>query len=249
MLVWTAFLIHYSQPTPRQYDDKELAVLKANCATEQPTPRQYDGQELVVLKANYATEQPTPRQFDDQELVVLTVNNIMEKSGQQYSWAFGTALKAIRDQRVSYDDIDFMVFQFLMNEEDMISIDKSFIENGFQAMSSLGTFAHGLERRYQKHLPIPSKVDIFFMYSELHDNGTEFWWCASYFGRCDKMKYGKCRYKFTPFALQNIDVHGIPATVPATSYLIEHYGENWTVPLNYSYGEGLNKYWTNIIEE
>jgi len=165
--------------------------------------------------------------------------------------ACGTALGAIRENKfISYDgDIDLGVFKSDVKKDDILKIISIFENNNFTFYRKFGEFNHGFEITF-KHTKTNINVDIFIVYEDIDlATNTKFWWVASYTGACDNFKYGKCRYKNTPFDLDKTSFYNMTFNVPPEKYLVESYGADWKIPKQFSYDEGISDGYTNIIKE
>jgi phosphorylcholine metabolism protein LicD len=158
----------------------------------------------------------------------------------------GTALGMHREGTfIPHDnDIDLatMCEDFNENiEKKMIDILK---KNNYTFNHILGEINHG--REFSMKHPNGVNIDLFVYYKE-----DDFFWHASYFGICDLKKYGKCRYKFSKEALkiQDFKFNNKLYKIVPIKFLEEEYGLDWKIPKKFTYGEGTNGKYLNIIDE
>jgi hypothetical protein len=163
---------------------------------------------------------------------------------------FGTALNYHRSKRFVSPDIDTGVFI-----DDLVQVNLTdaqllgkFRQYGFRILSQYGRREHGQE--WTLTCPRSAvRFDIFVFYpSDPKANETFAWWTASYNGLCNKMRFGKCRWRFSQFRLDTFQLRNKQFHIVPTSFLVEQYGPQWTVPKDYDYFNSLT-FLPNLIKE
>lgn len=124
-----------------------------------------------------------------------------------------------------------------------------------------GTPSKGMEVRLL-HLKTNVRVDVNLYYPPIENDDNDlvrlrgpFVWTATHYENSGAMKHGMYRYFHLPFYhnLETVEFcakDGETFLVPPVSYVVECFGDDWTVPKVFSYAEGLhNKEYRNIIDE
>ena len=157
----------------------------------------------------------------------------------------GTALGANREHSfIEHDsDIDLGVFRRDYNSK----IVPYMLKNGFKLSTNMGTLKWGKEFCFI-HTKHDIGLDIFIVYEDTLD-GKPINWVASYYGKCNDMKYGFCRWAYRPYTPVHVVLNGIPVMSAPISALEDGYGPNWRVPKKFDYFEGLESGYTNLIKE
>lgn len=153
-------------------------------------------------------------------------------------------------------------------ENGVLKLLRELTEKGiFIPFDICGEVDMGLEIRLL-HVPTGVKLDVNLYYPPLKGDDDalvtkygSFVWSATYYEKAAERKYGRYRYRHTPFkdALEptlfcsasssSVSGRGKVLKVPPESYLAEYYGADWRVPKKYSYAEGLATEYKSMIEE
>jgi lipopolysaccharide cholinephosphotransferase len=160
----------------------------------------------------------------------------------------GTALGAHREKTfIPHDhDIDLGVFIKDANDKMMVKlIVKSMKAHGFSVVSRLGKLSRGKEIQFEKN-DIP--LDIFWIYPGNY-RGKNYYLVSSYFGDCDKLKFKTCVWGYRPYRLQTIDFLGKKYKVVPKKTLVDMYGNDWKVPKQFTYWEGLDGGYKGFLKD
>jgi GR25 family glycosyltransferase involved in LPS biosynthesis len=181
---------------------------------------------------------------------LFDMDDILSENNQPYFLACGTALGAYRENKfIEHDeDIDLGIFaeNYNKNIEDKIL-------KKFKLKSRLGSIESGYEINFT-HPETNVDIDIFLHYRSpegeaggTHE-GEPYIWCPSFFNLCDKAKNKMCRWKYN---FEDVSPHSFMGREfnlpkPIEQYLKDSYGD-WEHPKKYSYEEGLNSQYKNLI--
>lgn len=131
----------------------------------------------------------------------------------------------------------------------------------------LGTVGKGLEIRLLHTITnVRSDINVYYepipvVDEKLVECNGPFVWAASYYEQSSKRAHGMYRYLHRPFGSKMVKKvfcgfdhrNSINSDdlfdVPPISYLEEYFGENWKVPKIFSYCQGLQGEYKNIIDE
>ncbi|EPY22287.1 hypothetical protein STCU_08260 [Strigomonas culicis] len=138
----------------------------------------------------------------------------------------------------------------------------------FVVFDVCGTVDKGLEVRLL-HAQTGVRLDVNWYYPplpELHDEALvkqkgAFLWSATYYEEAGRRRHGMYRYLHTSlqeekeplealfFCSRHKEDESLYFMTPKEDYLLECFGEDWRTPKAYSYAEGLQGEFTNIIKE
>ena len=191
------------------------------------------------------------RDFDGQNQLVclLDAQKAFEKLNVSWFITFGSALFYHRNGSFNTDDIDTGIFyeDFIPAADKIVA---TFSSYRFRCLSTYGTVHHGQEWTFM----CPSvnvKLDIFVFYPPLKSDPTSptiTWWSASYNGECNKKRFKKCRWQFSSFVPETLNISNISFSIVPESFLVEQYGKNWTKPIAYTYHDSIS-FLPNLIKE
>lgn len=168
------------------------------------------------------------------------MDDILTKNNQTYFLIAGTALGVFRENKfIEHDnDIDLGIFSQDYNKD----IEKQILKK-FNLKYRLGKIDSGYEVCFI-HKLTGVRIDICIHYKE-----KDYYWYANFFDICDKKKDKICKLINRKFNLKPIGfikrIFYIP--FPTEHYLKESYGEDWKIPKNFSYKEGLNGQYKNLL--
>jgi GR25 family glycosyltransferase involved in LPS biosynthesis/mannosyltransferase OCH1-like enzyme len=171
---------------------------------------------------------------------LFDMDDILSKNFQQYFLACGTVLGVIRENKfIEHDeDIDLGVFASEYNQ----SVENEILKK-FKLKHRLGDIQTGYEISFI-HPETDVSIDIFLHYKE-----KDYYWTPSFFGICDNAKNKMCRWKYKINSIEPIifsnRILNIPS--PIEEYLIDSYGKDWRISKQFSYHEGLQGGYKNII--
>lgn len=133
----------------------------------------------------------------------------------------------------------------------------------FAVFDICGKATRGLEVRLL-HLPTRVRLDINVYYppipmedDDLVKRHGDFVWASSFYEEASRRRHGMYRYRHAPFVHKLVRVpfcslSGDEAEgffVPPISYLQEYFGDQWRTPKVFSYAEGLEHEFRNIVDE
>ena len=77
-----------------------------------------------------------------------------------------------------------------------------------------------------------------------------FYYCASFNGLCDKKTSGFCSWKYPINDLEEYTFYNKKYLIPSNKeeYLYFAYGKDWKTPKNFSYFEGVNNEYKNLMD-
>ena len=169
------------------------------------------------------------------------------------SWfiTFGSALFYHRNKSFDTHDVDTGMFFHDLKSIGVNRLISVFKAHGFKYKSSYGTLENGQELTFR--CPSSNRnIDIFTFYQPLPKDPISpsfVWWTAMYGGQeCSKKLYHKCRLRFSSIELEEIVTANTSFRIVPIKFLVEHYGENWTIPIHYTYSKSM-PFLYNIIDE
>ena len=167
------------------------------------------------------------------------------------SWfiTFGSALFFHRTKDFNTNDVDTGIFydDLLPVADQLVS---TFGASGFRRLSTYGSLHDGHEWTF-KCPSTNTHLDIFVFYPPLLSDpksASFAWWSASYNGICGRKRYRKCRWQFSSFTPEQMEINNMSFLVAPQKFLVEQYGTSWTVPRAYGYHESLS-FPPNLINE
>jgi GR25 family glycosyltransferase involved in LPS biosynthesis len=173
---------------------------------------------------------------------LFDMDDILSKYNQKYFLACGTCLGAVRENKfIEHDeDIDLGIFI-----EDYNKDIEDIILKKFNFQHRLGNIISGYEISFI-HPETDVKIDIFIHYRE-----KDYIWYPTFFNICDKSKNKMCRWKYNYFNLKSYKFLGRIFNIPEPieNYLSKSYGLDWKIPKKFSYEEGLQGLYKNLIYE
>jgi phosphorylcholine metabolism protein LicD len=169
---------------------------------------------------------------------------ILDKQNQEFFLTCGTLLGCVRDKNfIPYDnDIDIGIF----NNKFKPSIEQHIIHSKkFTLKHKLGKIEDSYELSFKHKNGV--SIDIFLHYP-LEENN--YYYCPSFFGICDKKLGGFCRWKYHINGLKNIKFQNELYLIPSNEeeYLEKAYGKNWKIPIQFTYREGLQGKYKNLMD-
>lgn len=181
---------------------------------------------------------------------LIQAQEVFSKLNISWFLTFGSALFYHRSRTFSTHDIDTAMFydQMLMVDH---RIESSFLEHQFTLISKAGSVDFG--REWSFHCPATTiRFDIFTFYPALNEDrnsSTTFnWWVATYDGLCNYRKYKRCRWHYLALDLESIHLGNYTFNILNKQFLIDSYGDSWTIPQEFTYLESL-EFLPNMINE
>lgn len=173
-----------------------------------------------------------------------SMKKILDDENQEFFLACGTLLGCVRDNKfIPYDeDIDIGIFY------------KKFNPNLKNIILSTGTFL--LKHEYGKinngyeisfiHKSTNISIDIFLFY-HLEEN---FYYYPSFNGICNKKQGGFCRWKRPIDGLEKCTFYNKSYLIPSNKEecLEFEYGKDWKTPKRFSYFDGINGEYKNLMD-
>lgn len=190
-----------------------------------------------------------PKLKPAQLVCIFDADRAFQKLNVSWFITFGSALFYHRNKSFDTSDIDTGLFY---NDAVPVSnrLVTAFTAQGFKLKTNYGSINDGQE--WQFRCPISNiQFDVFVFYPPLPADpkpSTFLWWTSSYHGKCDKMRYKKCRFKFSSITPEEVIIQNRSFLMSPRSFLVEQYGADWTTPKSYSYYQLLDIA-TNIIPE
>lgn len=184
-------------------------------------------------------DQISDKQINFTKTLIL-MDSILKKFNIKFFLAFGTALGVRRENKfITHDnDIDIGIFF----EDYHPSIENEILKK-FHLIHRLGSLENNGGYEISVKLPETGvSLDIFLFYKK--DN---YIWSASYFGLCNKTKNKMCRWKFRPFKLKQVLFLNKFFYIPSDEFLVDQYGDDWHLPKKFSYEEGLEDGYKNLM--
>lgn len=181
-------------------------------------------------------------------VVLQAGKRALDSIGMPFHLHFGTALGAHREHSFIEhdDDIDVCVFHWDANTPaKRQAITDAMLKEGFEVKHVLGRLDRGMELAFRKN---GIGFDIFWIY-EGEYRGEKYYIVSSYFGRCNDFKYQTCVFGARPYKLQRIRFLGEVYQVVPQSTLVDTYGEDWRVPKNFDYFEGLTDGYKGLLKD
>ncbi len=168
------------------------------------------------------------------ELLALT-KEALDELKIPFFLSSGTCLGYFRENKFINHDYDIDIGIFAKDYTPKL-IDKM-TDKGFKLYRVLGNQEDGMELSFRKEkghrLGRYAKVDIFLHYPE---NGYISWYTYKYPEFKEKIQYRVSKFKLTSINFMGLQVN-VPE--PTLGYILEHYGEDWTIPkkagINYFY--------------
>ena len=173
-----------------------------------------------------------------------SMKKILDDENQEFFLCCGTLLGCVRNKKfIEYDkDIDIGIFSNKFNS----NLKNIILRSGkFKLKHELGNINNSYELSFI-HKKTKVSIDIFLHYP-LERN---FYYCASFFGLCNKKPYGFCRWKYPINKLEKCRFYNKIYLIPSNKeeYLYYAYGKNWRIPKNFSYFEGINGKYKNLMD-
>ena len=179
-----------------------------------------------------------------------SAKNALDSIDTPFHLHAGTALGAHREKKfIEHDhDIDIAVFYDDVNTNAKLKkIINSMEKNGFYVKKKFGILKRGKEIQfYNKKNKVP--LDIFWVYKKKYRN-KEYFWVASYYGECNKMKYKICAWAYNPYELKKKNFMGKKYDVVPVQTLVDMYGEDWKILKKFDYFEGIEEHYKGLIPD
>ena len=173
---------------------------------------------------------------------LFDMKKTLDENNQEFFLMAGTLLGCIRNHDfISHDgDIDIGIFYDNFNIDIINKIKES---KKFTLTHILGKIENSYEMKFT-HINNIS-IDIFLNYKIINN----YYYCTSFFGICDLKKEGYCKWGNTIENLISIPFKGNNFLVPSNfeEYLEECYGNDWRIPKEFSYWDGLDGEYKNLI--
>ena len=170
------------------------------------------------------------------------MKTILDENNQKFFLVCGTLLGCIREKKfIEHDlDIDLGIFS---DQYDKTIENKILNSDKFSLVHRLGELNKSYEISFRHINGI--KIDIFLHY-KIEKN---IYYAASFYGLCDKKPEKYCKWKYKIDDLINYKFFDKNYLIPKnyTEYLKDRYGEDWKTPKNYTYKEGLNGLYKNLM--
>jgi phosphorylcholine metabolism protein LicD len=167
------------------------------------------------------------------------MKHILDENNIVFFLCYGTLLGQRRENKfIEYDhDIDIGIFSkdYKTNIKDII------VNSGkFKFVHDFGNYDKNNYEMTFLNIETNVRIDIMIFFKE--DN-EDLYYSSSYTGLCDKKKLGYCKWKRHIRGLKQIMFFNTYYLVPKNTdeFLEETYGNDWKIPKNFSYYEGLDK--------
>jgi len=164
---------------------------------------------------------------------------ILDKNNIVFFLCYGTLLGQRRENKfIEYDhDIDIGIFSkdYKKNIKDIV------VNSGkFKFVHDFGNYDENNYEMTFLNIETNVRIDIMIFFKE--DN-EDLYYSTSYTGLCDKKELGYCKWKRHIRGLKKIQFFNTNYMVPNNTdeFLEETYGNDWKIPKNFSYYEGLEK--------
>ena len=180
--------------------------------------------------------------------VLLDAKAALDEAGVPFHLHSGTALGAIREQQfIEHDkDIDLAIFAKDYNRKLLPAMKR----HGFPEYDSNGKLKWGKEFTFYHKDGID--LDIFFVYQDTipikkfnkksrSKSSKLMYWVPSFYGICDDMKYGMCRWVYRPYKPVKLMLHGTEYLSLPKKSMVDAYGKDWMIPKVFGYSEGIEK--------
>ena len=171
------------------------------------------------------------------------MKTILDENNQKFFLVCGTLLGCIREKKfIEYDlDIDLGIFS---DQYDKTIENKILNSDKFSLVHRLGELNKNYEISF-KHIN-GVKIDIFLHY-KIEKN---IYYAASFYGLCDKKPEKYCKWKYKIDNLIDYKFFDKTYLIPKnyTEYLTDSYGADWETPKNFSYKEGLDGLYKNLMD-
>ena len=137
-------------------------------------------------------------------------------------------------------DIDLGIIHNKFNPNIKNKIEKS---GKFRLIHELGNIEDSYESSYSHNNG--TKIDLFIHYPIKKNN----YYVASFFGLCDDKKEKYCKWHYPIKGLKKVKFYNKTYLVPKNSkeYLIKAYGKDFMIPKSFSYWDGLEGNYRNLI--
>ena len=164
--------------------------------------------------------------------------DILDKHHINFYLYCGTALGAHREGRfIEHDpDIDLAVFK---NDENFVDITKKVESSGLFKLAQTFPWGSKLNEATEItfiHRNTGIRIDIFQIV-ESRSTYEHY----SYTSICEKKPNRRCRFVYPKFKTVNKQFLGRRYQLPDTSFLKNHYGDDWKKVKKFTYQEGLKK--------
>jgi phosphorylcholine metabolism protein LicD len=171
--------------------------------------------------------------------------NILNYNNIPFHLHSGTALGAIREKRFIPNDSDIDIAMF--NKDKVKNLENLILKNNNYTLVHKLPYNSKEEDIMEfsfKHIVTKIKIDIFFIVEE-NDKYKIF----SYNGLCDNKPNKRCEFVNSKYKLNDILFYGKNYKVPEIKFLEEQYGEDWLIPKNFNYDQGLDSGYKNMVRE
>ena len=154
------------------------------------------------------------------------MKKVLDDENQEFFLACGTLLGCVRNNKfIPHDtDIDIGIFYKNFNP----NLKNIILRTGkFSLKHELGKINNSYELSFY-HKSTHVSIDIFLHY-HLEQN---FYYCASFFGLCDKKPGRFCRWKYPINELEKCTFYDKSYLIPSNKqeYLCFSYGKDWKTP-------------------
>ena len=188
--------------------------------------------------------------FDDKKnikyaLCLKDMKTILNKLNIPFFLTFGTSLGYHREKKILEHDYDIDIGIFYNDCKKNIS-DKILSSALFRKHGEWGELDDGKEYSFI-HKKTNVRIDLYIFYEE-----DDYLWTATYaHPLCSKMKYNKCRWKYSKFKPTEIKFLDDNYYIVPIKFLEEQYGD-WKIPKKVGYSKSVNnwkEYRPNLIYE
>ena len=172
---------------------------------------------------------------------ILTENNI------EFFLTYGTLLGQYRNNDFIQHDLDIDLGIFSKNFHARI-VNIILSSNKFYLKyKQLGDPKDSLE--YTFYHKNKCTIDIFFFYPVNENTNDNFYYASSHYGLCDAKKEGFCKWGNHIRGLKQIKFKNRFFNIPINveEFLEERYGKDWKIPKKFTYLEGIENGYKNLI--